>query len=282
MMGASGSAPLRSVFTPAAAAVALLADLPVGADRTLLSRSRVFVVGPDASPDAVRAVLGYAGDPDFADRSIVFVGGAGDGLDIPPPAAARCNFIRTALPRSKILWVGDMLAADRDDPVPVMPPPGWDIAGQFRIRTLDDVERCARLLSGIMLLEITTAMGFRELALNAIEHGNLGITFAQKSALLQCGKWYEEILTRLAMPEYRDRYATVDVAFRGGRGEIRIVDQGAGFDWQGFVGADRPGSDGHHGRGISMAVASDFAAVEYFGRGNEVRMTLAETVPPLA
>ena len=44
-------------------------------------------------------------------------------------------------------------------------------------------------------------IGLTELLVNAVEHGNLGITYEDKTALNAAGTWDTEVRRRLALPE---------------------------------------------------------------------------------
>jgi hypothetical protein len=70
-------------------------------------------------------------------------------------------------------------------------------------------------------------MGLSELIINGIEHGNLGISYAEKSRLKQEDGWTEEIARRLALEENADKRVVVDLArgsealsFRNGVGAL--------------------------------------------------------------
>ena len=72
------------------------------------------------------------------------------------------------------------------------------------------------------------SLGLRELLVNAVEHGNLGITYDEKGALIE--KWIglgRVRSDRLSLPEYRDR--RVEVRARTGaakRSQVTIKDEG--------------------------------------------------------
>ncbi|MBF0294104.1 MAG: response regulator [Magnetococcales bacterium] len=151
--------------------------------------------------------------------------------------------------------------------------------GRFRFRTLDDVYGLVVLLSRACPDPERCVIGLTELMLNAVEHGNLGLTYEDKSRLQAEEGWYPEVHRRLDLPEYRGRSATV--AFERTRGQIvfRIRDEGAGFDWRGFLSIDPARAFHSHGRGIAMANMLSFDHIEYLGRGNEVRATIHLPTP---
>ncbi len=83
--------------------------------------------------------------------------------------------------------------------------------GRFRYRTLTDARALAALLANACPRSDAVAMGLTELMVNAVEHGNLGITYAEKSALIQSGTWQQEVERRQAMPENQMAAAATDI-----------------------------------------------------------------------
>jgi len=61
-----------------------------------------------------------------------------------------------------------------------------------------------------------------------------------------------------------------------GKGELTFVirDQGAGFDWQGYLEMSPERAFDTHGRGIAMSRMISFDNLEYRGRGNEVKAVI--------
>jgi anti-sigma regulatory factor (Ser/Thr protein kinase) len=113
-------------------------------------------------------------------------------------------------------------------------------------------------------------LGLSELMINAVEHGNLGIGYAQKSALIDQGRLADEIRERLARPEFAGRRAELEVSRDENEVRFLIRDQGAGFDWQGYLEMSPDRAFDTHGRGIAMSRIISFDRLEYRGCGNEV------------
>ena len=80
----------------------------------------------------------------------------------------------------------------------------------FRFRTLEDARALAAACAGLCEEPDLAGMGLAELLVNAIEHGNLGITFHEKSELLAAGRWEEEVSARLRRPENLERAAELE------------------------------------------------------------------------
>jgi len=72
----------------------------------------------------------------------------------------------------------------------------------FHFKTPLQVKRIAAVVASCFPKPQEVVMGFTELMLNAVEHGNLGICFEEKRELLLNDKWDQEIERRLTQPEY--------------------------------------------------------------------------------
>ena len=143
-------------------------------------------------------------------------------------------------------------------------------SGHFRFRTIEQAGDLGAALASACPDPDRTVRGLTELLVNAIEHGNLAISYAEKSALNVSGTWWEEVERRAQLPEYATRVA--EVLFEATENEVRfaIRDEGAGFDWHSFMQIDPARAFHTHGRGIAMANLLSFDALEYRGTGSEV------------
>ncbi|MTW19841.1 ATP-binding response regulator [Allochromatium palmeri] len=149
----------------------------------------------------------------------------------------------------------------------------------FQFYTLEDVSVLSSTLAQLCPHPETVAMGLSELMLNAVEHGNLGIDYAEKGRLIEDGQWQEEVERRLSDPAQIARHAVVELQRDAGFLSFTIRDQGPGFDWQRYLDLDPARAFDSHGRGIAMARHLAFASMEYRGAGNEVRVTVALADP---
>ena len=146
--------------------------------------------------------------------------------------------------------------------------------GVFFIRTLDEARSLAKVLAQICPDPGKVIMGLQELLINAIEHGNLGIKYADKTQLIIEGRWQNEVEQRLALPENISK--RVEIRFERSPDKIKITikDQGLGFDWQGFLYFDPGRAFDLHGRGIAMARIMSFDSLNYVGNGNIVEVAI--------
>jgi CheY-like chemotaxis protein len=145
----------------------------------------------------------------------------------------------------------------------------------FRFRTVaeardvsDFIARCFPTISDLRL-------GLAELTTNAIEHGNLGITYAEKSDLLIRDAWEAEIERRQLLPENLHKYAELNLEISPHQLSIRLRDKGDGFDWSRYQEFSVERAADPHGRGIAMARALAFDSLEYIGSGNELRCSVS-------
>lgn len=141
---------------------------------------------------------------------------------------------------------------------------------EFRFKTLQQAHALAALLSEIYPDPSNVITGLTELMINAVEHGNLAIDYAGKSALMAQGILDQEIQRRLQLPDYKDRYVTVALQLLETQIELTVIDQGGGFDWQKYMEFDMTRLLEPHGRGIAISNKLSFSELEYKGIGNEV------------
>ncbi|HEB94978.1 MAG TPA: response regulator [Sedimenticola thiotaurini] len=141
---------------------------------------------------------------------------------------------------------------------------------RFRYRTLDEARSLAALLAQACPDPQRVVTGLTELMINAVEHGNLGITYHEKSQLNETGSWEQEVNRRLQDPAHQDKWVEVTFTYRDDQIHIHITDQGSGFDCSPYleISAERAGDN--HGRGIAMARLISFEHLEYLGKGNQV------------
>lgn len=142
-------------------------------------------------------------------------------------------------------------------------------------RTLEEGESLATFLANLFPDPDRALTGISELLINAVEHGNLGISYDVKSSLIKSNTWYEEIDKRLADPRYSDRKATVIFERKADTFYIQITDEGEGFDWKQYLNVDPSRAMHNHGRGIAMANMLSFSRLVFNDKGNQVTGSIA-------
>lgn len=118
----------------------------------------------------------------------------------------------------------------------------------------------------------TIRMGLREIIINAIEHGNLNITFEEKSQATMGENYMEFILSRQKDPKYKDKKVTIEFTLNSNGVVYKINDDGNGFDYSKILGRIRNKQDNEflaHGRGLTMAM-NIFDNIEFNESGNMV------------
>ncbi|HSM76964.1 MAG TPA: PAS domain S-box protein, partial [Bryobacteraceae bacterium] len=152
--------------------------------------------------------------------------------------------------------------------------------GRFELQTLSEAKHLAELLAYAFPDPARAQLGITELLVNGVEHGNLDISYDEKTGLLEQGKLDEELARRLALPDYARRRVRVTTARTDTELRLAIVDEGKGFDWSQYLDPGREPSGGSHGRGIAMSKLISFDHLEYRDRGNHVVVTTRLAGPP--
>lgn len=141
----------------------------------------------------------------------------------------------------------------------------------YRIRTLEEAEELAIVIASATP-DPEHAMLISELMTNAIEHGNLEITYEEKGTLLNQNQWEQEVKRRLALAENSKKRVTVRIKRDQSVLHVEIEDEGKGFDHERYLTIDESRLFDNHGRGIAIAAAS--LNLRYAGSGNKVIVTL--------
>ena len=145
-------------------------------------------------------------------------------------------------------------------------------SGNFIYRNLDEARNLAIMLALACPESDLVAIGLMELLINAVEHGNLDIHSKLKQKHLADDKWREEVERRLTLPEYCDRYVSVNFFGSARMISISIQDQGNGFDHASL--SDDVSGQGYCGRGIAIARGMSFSDVSYSGNGSVAEATI--------
>lgn len=142
--------------------------------------------------------------------------------------------------------------------------------GEFQLRTLDEARGLANMLASFYPDPARVLLGLSELLINAVEHGNLGISYREKSRLLQEARWEEEVKHRLALPESAGKVVNVQLEHLSNEIRVTITDCGTGFDWKKYLEMSPERAFDPNGRGIAMSKMMSFDALEFMGKGNQV------------
>lgn len=149
---------------------------------------------------------------------------------------------------------------------------------EYRFVTMEDITSLVPVLAAMCPVPDVVAPGLSDLMVNAVEHGNLGVSYQEKSLLKWEGDWEAEISRRLALPQFRDRFATIRLERTVESVVFTIADQGHGFEWSKFLAFDPDRAFDPNGRGIAMARMMSFSSLEYQGCGNVVVATVSNVL----
>ncbi|MEO5673084.1 MAG: response regulator [Chitinophagales bacterium] len=143
--------------------------------------------------------------------------------------------------------------------------------GEFHFRTVQDgdflavriAHECPNPQEAILISELFS---------NAVEHGNLGLTYDEKTRLITENRLKEEVELRLLQQEHANQF--VHVTFRRLPNKILLTvkDQGRGFDFQKYLGFDDGRVFHNHGRGI--ALLNSIYNLRYSEKGNKVEVEI--------
>ena len=125
--------------------------------------------------------------------------------------------------------------------------------------------------------QLHVRMGLQELLINAVEHGNLGISAEEKREALMNDTYDALLDERRHLPINATRRVKVWMEHDAANHtfQCRICDEGDGFDWEPLLqgNAEAIPSLAGSGRGIFL-VKTLIPHIQYFGRGNEVALTV--------
>lgn len=130
----------------------------------------------------------------------------------------------------------------------------------------------SKYLTTIEQTEIRSSV--REIIINAVEHGNLNISFEEKSNALLEGNYLEFLQKRQEDPRYRQKKVKIEYSFSHEFVAYRITDEGRGFDHKKHMEKSIDAiNEAHvqHGCGILMT-KSVFDRIEYNEKGNQVSL----------
>lgn len=144
---------------------------------------------------------------------------------------------------------------------------------ELSFQSLDEARSLAQSIAKLSAETQGLTLGLTELFINAVEHGNLGITYYEKTQLVNEQGWEEEVNRRRNLEENQDKWVRVKVAYSDDQIIITITDEGDGFDWEPYLEISPERAFDPNGRGIAMSRMLSFDLVEYQGVGNKVIVT---------
>ena len=146
---------------------------------------------------------------------------------------------------------------------------------EFSIRTVDEASQLASFIARACPNAEMVVMGISELLINAVEHGNLGLSYAEKSSLKRDDCWRPEIDRRAALATNIEKEVKLQFERDERSITLRVIDQGNGFDWQSFLEIEPERAFDPNGRGIALARLLSFSTLIYEGGGNTAVATIS-------
>lgn len=117
-------------------------------------------------------------------------------------------------------------------------------------------------------------ISLREILINAIEHGNLGITFEEKSKAIVNGTYLDFLAERQKDPEKMKKKIEIEYSVNPEKVVYKVTDEGKGFDHGKIMGINPIDVNKMllgHGRGITMA-KNTFDEIQFNKKGNQVTL----------
>ena len=115
-------------------------------------------------------------------------------------------------------------------------------------------------------------LGLYEMLINAIEHGNLGISYEEKTKAQQDNSYLELIKKKMIEADAQGKRVYINSTYRGNTLRVEIRDEGKGFDFNALPDMSDPENMiASHGRGIFLC-SIYFDQVVYTEPGNCVTL----------
>lgn len=143
----------------------------------------------------------------------------------------------------------------------------------FTIKTIDEAEKSSCFIANFFPEPHKILPAIAALLINAVEHGNCGITYEQKKQFLTDGTYRIELENRISEALKANKKVTVEYNKTDNNYILQITDDGDGFLAEKFIKADPARSLDEFGRGVARANML-FDSLVYNAKGNQVIATL--------
>jgi len=145
------------------------------------------------------------------------------------------------------------------------------VEATFRYKTTEEAEFLAVAIANSSP-NPQKALIISEILTNAVEHGNLAITYEEKTSLVSNNTLNQEVGRRLELPRYADKFITLRYRKMESGILVEVEDQGVGFDFRKYLQMDESRVFDNHGRGI--ALTNQYLKLEYVDPGNKVIVSI--------
>lgn len=145
--------------------------------------------------------------------------------------------------------------------------------GEISLRTTNEAILASSFFAHLADRE-KVQIGMKELLLNAIEHGILGIGYDKKEEYLMDDILDQVIEEQLQLNEHKEKSVSVSFEITADSLKISIRDPGKGFDYKPFTTLNHDRIYDLHGRGIIIAFMIFGERIKYKGKGNEIEIVI--------
>lgn len=143
--------------------------------------------------------------------------------------------------------------------------------GIFRFKTVAEGDNLAARIAN-ECPNPQEAIYISELFANAVEHGNAGLTYEEKTDLISQNELGKEVQRRLELRENRNKYVQITVKRKPESLSVLVEDMGPGFDFAKYLLFEDSRIFDNHGRGI--AIVNALFPVRFIGSGNKVTVEI--------
>ncbi|MDM8542823.1 response regulator [Desulfococcaceae bacterium HSG7] len=161
------------------------------------------------------------------------------------------------------------------------------IKRSYKLQVPNKIEQIPRVVDHLLTItgdaicqeeQLGVRLGLVELIVNAVEHGNMGITYDEKNKAINHNRLDDLYQERLDDPEIAARRVKINFELSARGCEWMITDEGDGFDWKAIPDPTK----GEKlrtliGRGIFLS-RFYFDELEFIGTGNIIRIFKLKSV----
>ncbi len=175
------------------------------------------------------------------------------------------------------------LIHERAEPEAVLPASVRLVSRSQRYELDNDISEIPTFVN-LLIREVATGidsrrkdglqLALREILLNAVEHGNLEVSYEEKTEATEQGSLEELLHQRLKDPELARRKVNVRGTRTPEEITVDVIDEGRGFDWRGLPDPTDPDNLLlSHGRGVLLAHLS-VDELRFNEKGNQVTLVM--------
>lgn len=150
-------------------------------------------------------------------------------------------------------------------------PPDIQDHGLLEFKSISEGKAAIRFLSSMAIESEKIYFALNELMINAVEHGNLEISYSEKTELLKTDDYWMVVEKRLQEEPYKQR--RVRISFQVKEQELHLImsDEGQGFDYKPYLVLDPERLYDCHGMGIALVKNRYLPNLKYIENGSKLQ-----------